>query len=77
MKPKSLIVSGYFNPRQEGHIEYFGNTKANQLIVIVNSVHKRALKVSAAFQKEDQSQSSMNTFRIFFNEYFGYNFPVL
>ena len=56
MKPKAIIVSGYFNPIHKGHIEYFSNAKANgdKLIVIVNSDHQRALKGSKEFQKEDE-----------------------
>jgi cytidyltransferase-like protein len=56
MKPKAIIVSGYFNPIHKGHIEYFNNAKANgdKLIVIVNSDHQRVLKGSKEFQKEDE-----------------------
>jgi len=56
MKPKAIIVSGYFNPIHKGHIEYFNNAKAKGdiLIVIVNSDHQRALKGSKEFQKEDE-----------------------
>ncbi len=56
MKPKAIIVSGYFNPIHKGHIEYFNNAKANgdQLIVIVNSDYQRALKGSKEFQQEDE-----------------------
>jgi cytidyltransferase-like protein len=56
MKPKAIIVSGYFNPIHKGHIEYFNNAKANgdKLIVIVNSDHQRTLKGSKEFQKEDE-----------------------
>ena len=56
MKPKAIIVSGYFNPIHKGHIEYFNNAKVNgdKLIVIVNSDHQRALKGSKEFQKEDE-----------------------
>jgi len=56
MKPKAIIVSGYFNPIHKGHIEYFNNAKANgdKLIVIVNSDYQRALKGSKEFQKEDE-----------------------
>ena len=56
MKPKAIIVSGYFNPIHKGHIEYFNNAKANgdKLIVIVNSDYQRALKASKEFQKEDE-----------------------
>ena len=56
MKPKAIIVSGYFNPIHKGHIEYFNNSKAcgDKLIVIVNSDYQRALKGSKEFQKEDE-----------------------
>jgi cytidyltransferase-like protein len=56
MKPKAIIVSGYFNPIHKGHIEYFNSAKANgdKLIVIVNNDHQRALKGSKEFQKEDE-----------------------
>jgi cytidyltransferase-like protein len=56
MKPKAIIVSGYFNPVHKGHIEYFNNARANgdHLIVIVNSDLQRVLKGSKEFQKEDE-----------------------
>jgi cytidyltransferase-like protein len=56
MKPKAIIVSGYFNPIHKGHVEYFNNAKAEgeKLIVIVNSDHQRALKGSKEFQNEDE-----------------------
>jgi cytidyltransferase-like protein len=56
MKPKIIIVSGYFNPIHKGHLEYFINAKAkgDSLFVIVNSDHQRALKGSKEFQKEDE-----------------------
>ena len=55
-KPKAIIVSGYFNPIHKGHLEYFINAKAqgDQLFVIVNSDHQRALKGSKEFQQEDE-----------------------
>ena len=36
MKPKAIIVSGYFNPIHKGHIEYFNYAKAcgDRLIVM-------------------------------------------
>ena len=54
MKPKIIIVSGYFNPIHKGHLEYFINAKTmgDLLYVIVNSDHQRALKGSKEFQKE-------------------------
>ena len=56
MKPKAIIVSGYFNPIHKGHIEYFINAKSkgNLLIVIVNNDYQRDLKSSKEFQKEDE-----------------------
>ena len=56
MKPKAIIVSGYFNPIHRGHIEYFQNAKANggMLFVIVNSDFQRALKGSKEFQDENE-----------------------
>lgn len=56
MKPKAIIVSGYFNPIHKGHIEYFNNAKAlgDYLIVIVNNDKQRTLKGSKEFQKEDE-----------------------
>lgn len=56
MKKRAVIVSGYFNPIHKGHLEYFNNAKAlaDELFVIVNSDHQRALKGSKEFQKEDE-----------------------
>ena len=56
MKPKLIIVSGYFNPIHKGHLEYFihAKSKGDLLFVIVNSDHQRALKGSKEFQKEDE-----------------------
>jgi len=55
-KQKAIIVSGYFNPIHKGHLEYFNNAKAiaNQLFVIVNNDHQRALKGSREFQDEKE-----------------------
>ena len=54
MKKKAFIVSGYFNPIHKGHLEYFNNAKtmADELFVIVNNDHQRALKESKEFQSE-------------------------
>jgi len=53
-KKKGIIVSGYFNPIHKGHIEYLINAKAlsDELFVIVNNDHQRALKGSEEFQQE-------------------------
>ena len=55
-KKKGMIVSGYFNPIHKGHIEYFNNAKelADELFVIVNNDHQRALKESKEFQQESE-----------------------
>jgi cytidyltransferase-like protein len=56
MKKKAVIVSGYFNPIHKGHLEYFNNAKAiaDELFVIVNNDHQRALKGSKEFKKEEE-----------------------
>ena len=56
MKPKAIIVSGYFNPLHKGHLELFEKAKAygDQLWVIVNSDLQRGLKGSKAFMEEDE-----------------------
>lgn len=56
MKPKAIIVSGYFNPIHKGHIEYFQKAKAkgNKLFVIVNNDLQRVLKGSKEFQDEKE-----------------------
>ena len=56
MKKKAVIVSGYFNPIHKGHLEYFNNAKAlgDELFVIVNNDHQRALKGSKEFQGSDE-----------------------
>jgi len=53
---KADIVSGYFNHIHKGHLEYFNNAKANaeDLFVIVNNDHQRALKGSKEFQGEEE-----------------------
>ncbi len=56
MKPKVVIVSGYFNPLHKGHIEYFNLAKSNgdKLFVIVNNDFQRKLKGSKEFMLEDE-----------------------
>lgn len=56
MKRKAIIVSGYFNPLHKGHLEYFNKSKAlaDELFVIVNNDHQRALKGSKEFQDEEE-----------------------
>ena len=55
-KPKAVIVSGYFNPLHKGHIELFykAREKGDQLFVIVNNDHQRALKGSKEFMSENE-----------------------
>ena len=56
MKKKAVIVSGYFNPIHKGHLEYFNNSKAiaDELFVIRNNDHQRALEGSKEFQSEEE-----------------------
>ena len=53
---KAILVSGYFNPLHKGHIEYFNLAKAagDELFVIVNNDHQRALKGTKEFQNEEE-----------------------
>ena len=56
MKPKAVIVSGYFNPLHKGHLELFEKAKSagDQLWVIVNSDLQRELKGSKEFMDENE-----------------------
>ena len=56
MRKKATIVSGYSNPIHKGHLEYFNNAKAmgDELLVIVNNDHQRALKGSKEIQGEEE-----------------------
>ena len=56
MKPKAIIVSGYFNPLHKGHLELFEKAKAagDELWVIVNSDFQRNLKGSKEFMDENE-----------------------
>ena len=58
MKPKAIIVSGYFNPLHKGHLELFEKAKAagDELWVIVNSDLQRELKGSKEFMDENERQ---------------------
>ena len=56
IKPKAIIVSGYFNPLHKGHLELFekAKTKGDVLWVIVNNDLQRELKGSKEFMDEDE-----------------------
>ena len=56
MKPKLIIVSGYFNPLHKGHLELFEKAKAagDELWVIVNNDIQRKLKGSKEFMDENE-----------------------
>ena len=56
MKPKAIIVSGYFNPLHKGHLELFEKAKSagDELWVIVNSDLQRELKRSKEFMDENE-----------------------
>ena len=56
IKPKAIIVSGYFNPLHKGHIELFhkAKSKGDKLFVIVNNDYQRKLKGSKEFMSENE-----------------------
>lgn len=56
MKPKAIIVSGYFNPLHKGHLELFEKAKVagDELWVIINSDLQRELKGSKEFMDENE-----------------------
>jgi len=66
MKPKAVIVSGYFNPLHRGHIELFHKAKSNGdlLFVIVNNDYQRKLKNSKKFMLEDERVLIINELKI-------------
>jgi D-beta-D-heptose 7-phosphate kinase/D-beta-D-heptose 1-phosphate adenosyltransferase len=66
MKPKAIIVSGYFNPLHNGHLELFQKAKASgdQLWVIVNSDFQRELKGSKEFMDENERLLIVNAIGI-------------
>ena len=66
MKPKVIIVSGYFNPLHKGHIEYFHLAKdqGDKLFVIVNNDYQRALKGSKEFMLEEERVLLINELAI-------------
>ena len=53
---KLIIVSGYFNPLHEGHLDLFEKAKevGDLLCVIVNNDIQRGLKGSKFFQDQDE-----------------------
>lgn len=65
MKPKAIIVSGYFNPLHKGHLELFEKAKGagDQLWVIVNSDLQRALKGSKEFMDENERLIIVNAIK--------------
>ena len=65
MKPKAIIVSGYFNPLHKGHLELFEKAKSagDELWVIVNSDLQRTLKGSKEFMDENERLIIVNAIK--------------
>ena len=65
MKPKAIIVSGYFNPIHVGHLELFQKAKeqSDKLWVIVNSDLQRELKGSKEFMSEGERLQIIKSIR--------------
>ena len=66
MKPKAVIISGYFNPLHKGHIDLFMNAKlkGEKLFAIVNNDHQRALKGSKEFMLEHERILILNNIKM-------------
>ena len=66
MRPKVIIVSGYFNPLHKGHIELFhkAKEKANLLFIILNNDIQRMLKGSKKFMNQDERLIILNELSI-------------
>lgn len=66
MKPKAVIVSGYFNPLHKGHLELFhlAKSKGDYLFAIVNNDLQRELKGSNEFMLEDERVLIVKELRI-------------
>jgi cytidyltransferase-like protein len=65
-KTKTLvIVSGYFNPIHEGHLEYLNRSKAlgDSLYVIINNDLQRELKGSKPFLSENQRRTILKNIK--------------
>ncbi len=54
-----------FNPIHKGHLEYFNNANAitDELFVIVNNDHQRALKGSQEFQGEEERMAIVSNIK--------------
>ena len=65
-KTKTLvIVSGYFNPIHEGHLEYLNRSKAlgDFLYVIINNDLQREIKGSKPFMTEQQRRTILKNIK--------------
>ena len=65
MKPKAIIVSGYFNPLHKGHLELFEKAKGagDELWVIINNDLQCTLKGSKAFMEEKERYTIVEAIR--------------
>ena len=63
---KIVVVSGYFNPLHEGHLDYLEQAKqhGDELWVIVNSDLQRELKGSKEFMKESERLRIVQALRV-------------
>ncbi len=63
---KIVCVSGYFNPLQAGHIEYFEKSKklGDKLVVIVNNDKQSMLKKGSSFMPEDERLKIVRSLKI-------------
>jgi len=64
--PKTVCVSGYFDPLHVGHLEYLEKASrlGHYLIVIVNNDHQTALKKGKAFMPCKERIKIMRSLRV-------------
>ncbi|HET6289621.1 MAG TPA: adenylyltransferase/cytidyltransferase family protein, partial [Amycolatopsis sp.] len=63
---KASIVSGYFNPLHQGHLDLFeaAQARSGYLIVVVNNDHQQVLKKGRVIQTEDIRARIVRALRI-------------
>ncbi|MFE5506542.1 adenylyltransferase/cytidyltransferase family protein [Amycolatopsis japonica] len=63
---KASIVSGYFNPLHQGHLDLFeaAQARSGYLIVVINNDHQQVLKKGRVIQTEEVRARIIRALRI-------------